>query len=67
MIFRMDQGSGEITEITSEEARRALETYKWSKRIVGEFFMSAKVLFTPNAYFCRFKGRLEELRSEVAR
>jgi hypothetical protein len=63
MIYRLDAATGEIREVTAEEARRALQSYGWTAWSVNDFFRSAKVLCTSFFYFSRFRNRLEEFRA----
>lgn len=65
MIYKINNRTGEITQIPDSDGRYALESYGWSANIISEFFRSAKVLYTPTAHYSRFKNRLEELLDEL--
>lgn len=64
MIYKLDNLTGVITTVSSEEARRALEAYGWTKWSIDDFFRSAKVLCDMRHDYCRFRDRLEELKRE---
>lgn len=67
MIFKLDNITGEITEISSEDARRALGAFGWTTWSIDDFFRSAKVLCTSFSTFCRFRDRLVEFHRQEAR
>lgn len=64
MIYELNKQTNEITETNdSEKVRRRLIAAGWKRETVSEFFRSAKVLSSATHYYCRFKNRLDEIRS----
>jgi hypothetical protein len=66
MIFRLNPMTGEIDEVTGDQAQRALKSYGWTDWSINNLFRSATVLCTRFFYFSRFRSRLEEMASEGA-
>jgi hypothetical protein len=65
MIYKLDNLTGEIKPVSSEETRRALSAYGWTAWSIDGFFRSAnKVLCTRFFYFSRSLTELEILRRE---
>ena len=67
MIYKLEISTGEISPVSSEEARRALQASKrWSPWSIDEMFRSTKTLWTATAYFCRYRIYLEDVQRDRA-
>lgn len=64
MIYKLNNLTGEITQVSSQEAERALRSYGWTDWSINDFFRSAKVLCDHTNDYCRFRDRLEDLRRD---
>lgn len=64
MIFKLDKITREITLVSHDEARRALQSYGFRETTINDYLGGVRVISTTVLYFSRDKSRLNDVLEE---